>query len=48
MSLLDLSVRELLAELAAGRVTAVEVTEAYLGQIEKHDAQRRGLLARRP
>jgi len=37
MSVLESSATELLAELTAGNVTATELTQACLGQIEKHD-----------
>ncbi len=37
MSLVDASAAESLAELAAGRVSAVELTEACLAQIDAHD-----------
>jgi aspartyl-tRNA(Asn)/glutamyl-tRNA(Gln) amidotransferase subunit A len=37
MSVLESTATELLAELTAGNVTATELTQAYLGQIEKHD-----------
>ncbi|MBI2824668.1 MAG: Asp-tRNA(Asn)/Glu-tRNA(Gln) amidotransferase subunit GatA [Planctomycetia bacterium] len=37
MSVLELSARRLLDEMAAGRLTAVEVTQAYLDQIGRHD-----------
>ncbi len=39
MSLAELSVHELLAELAAGSATALDATEAYLAVIAAHDAQ---------
>ncbi len=38
MALIDLTATELLGELASGRVKAVEVTQAFLDQIRKHDA----------
>ena len=37
MSVFESTATELLAELTAGRMTATELTQAYLGQIEKHD-----------
>jgi aspartyl-tRNA(Asn)/glutamyl-tRNA(Gln) amidotransferase subunit A len=37
MSLLELSAKQLLAELSAGRITAVELTEAYLAAITQRD-----------
>ncbi len=37
MSLIDHSATELLAQLKAGEVTSVEVTRAFLDQIERHD-----------
>ena len=39
MSLLELSAKQLLAELSAGRVTAVEVAESYLSAIAQRDKQ---------
>jgi aspartyl-tRNA(Asn)/glutamyl-tRNA(Gln) amidotransferase subunit A len=44
MSLLRLSAVELLARLTAGQATSVELTQAYLGQIQKHDPQVRAFL----
>ena len=38
MALIELRATELLQELASGRVKAVEVTQAFLDQIAKHDA----------
>jgi len=38
MPLVELSAKQLLANLAAGQVTAVEVTQAYLDVIQRHDA----------
>ncbi|MCA9141750.1 MAG: Asp-tRNA(Asn)/Glu-tRNA(Gln) amidotransferase subunit GatA [Planctomycetales bacterium] len=37
MSVLESTATELLAQLAAGKVTATELTQAYLGQIEQND-----------
>jgi aspartyl-tRNA(Asn)/glutamyl-tRNA(Gln) amidotransferase subunit A len=37
MTLVDLSATEILGRLRLGEVTSVEVTEAFLGQIERHD-----------
>jgi len=39
MSLIDLTATELLARLTSGDVTSVEVTKAYLDQIQRHDAK---------
>jgi len=39
MSLIDLSATELLAQLRSGEVTSVEVTRAFLDQIERYDAR---------
>ena len=39
MSLLRQTATELLAQLHAGQVTSVDLTRAYLNQIEQHDAQ---------
>jgi aspartyl-tRNA(Asn)/glutamyl-tRNA(Gln) amidotransferase subunit A len=39
MSLVELGATGLLAELEAGRVTAVEATRAYLERIERHDGR---------
>jgi aspartyl-tRNA(Asn)/glutamyl-tRNA(Gln) amidotransferase subunit A len=44
MSLIDCTATELLAELTAGRVTAVELARAFLEQIERRDAQVRAFL----
>ena len=44
MTLTDLTATELLAELAAGRVTSVELTRAFLARIEQRDAQVRAFL----
>ena len=37
MSLVELSAKQLLAELDAGRATAVEATQAYLERIARYD-----------
>jgi aspartyl-tRNA(Asn)/glutamyl-tRNA(Gln) amidotransferase subunit A len=37
MSLTDLSASQILAELGAGKLTAVEVTQAYVDRIERHN-----------
>ena len=37
MSLIDLTASELLAQLGSGQVTSVEVTQAFLDRIERHD-----------
>ena len=37
MTLVDLSATEILNQLHSGQVTSVEVTEAFLSQIERHD-----------
>src|SRR5262245_50704036 len=39
MSLIEATAAEHLAELAAGQVTSVAGTRAYLDQIERHDAR---------
>ncbi|MFH1265536.1 MAG: Asp-tRNA(Asn)/Glu-tRNA(Gln) amidotransferase subunit GatA [Planctomycetota bacterium] len=39
MSLFDLTATELLAELGSGKVTSVEVTQAFLDRIERHDGK---------
>jgi aspartyl-tRNA(Asn)/glutamyl-tRNA(Gln) amidotransferase subunit A len=39
MSLTQLTARDLLEKLSAGDVTAVEVAQAYLSQIERHDSK---------
>jgi len=39
MSLVDRSATELLADLEAGTITSVEVTQAFLDQIQRHDPQ---------
>ncbi len=39
MSLIDLSATQLLSQLESSEVTAVEVTRAFLDQIERHDAE---------
>ncbi len=39
MSLVDLTAAHLLAELGSGRVTAAEVTDAHLRQIQQHDGK---------
>ncbi len=44
MALVDLTATQLLAELAAGNVTSVEVTEAFLGQIDRYDGAIRAFL----
>jgi aspartyl-tRNA(Asn)/glutamyl-tRNA(Gln) amidotransferase subunit A len=44
MSLIDRSAVELLADLEAGQVSSVEVTRAFLAQIERHDPQVRAFL----
>jgi len=44
MSLLRQSAAELLRRLNQGEVTSVELTEAYLGQIKKHDSQVKAFL----
>ncbi len=45
MSLLDASATQLLQQLAAAEITAVEVTQAYLDQITRHDATVRSFLS---
>jgi aspartyl-tRNA(Asn)/glutamyl-tRNA(Gln) amidotransferase subunit A len=44
MSILQSTATELLAEMDAGRVSSVEVTQAYLDQIERHDKSVRAFL----
>ncbi|MBI3836545.1 MAG: Asp-tRNA(Asn)/Glu-tRNA(Gln) amidotransferase subunit GatA [Planctomycetia bacterium] len=44
MSLVRLSATELLAQLTAGQITSVHLTEAYLGQIKRHDPQVKAFL----
>lgn len=44
MSLIDRTATELWADLEAGRVSSVELTEAFLRQIERHDAQVKAFL----
>ena len=39
MALVDLTAAKLLADLERGRVTSVEVTQAYLDHIDRHDGQ---------
>jgi aspartyl-tRNA(Asn)/glutamyl-tRNA(Gln) amidotransferase subunit A len=45
MSLLDLTATELLAKLNAGEVTSVELTQTYLGQIERVDPKVKAFLS---
>src|SRR6478672_1852510 len=44
MSLIDRSAAELLSALQARRVASVELTRAYLDQIQKHDAKIKAFL----
>ncbi|MEX0978753.1 MAG: amidase, partial [Pirellulales bacterium] len=44
MSVLRSTATELLAQLNAGQVTSVELTEAHLDQIKKHDGQVKAFL----
>src|SRR4051812_7573937 len=44
MTPLDTSATELVGQLHAGQVSSVELTRAYLDQIEKHDGQVRAFL----
>ena len=39
MPILESTATELLAEMDAGRVSSVELTRAYLDQIERHDGR---------
>jgi len=49
MTLVDRTAAELLADLNSKRVSSVEVTQAFIDQIEKHDDQVKAFLAlRRP
>ncbi len=48
MSLTDRTAAELLADLNARRVSSVEVTQAYLDQIEKHDGKVKAFLRSMP
>ena len=44
MSLIKLSATKLLDQLAAGEVTSTEITEAFLAQIDAHDANVRAFI----
>ena len=48
MTLIDRTATEHLADLTAGRISSVELTRAYLDQIDRHDGSRAGILAGRP
>jgi aspartyl-tRNA(Asn)/glutamyl-tRNA(Gln) amidotransferase subunit A len=44
MALIDHTATELLEQLAAGRVSSIELTQAFLAQIEQHDASVKAFL----
>ncbi len=44
MSLVDRTATELLADLNAKRVSSVEITQAFIDQIGKHDGQVKAFL----